>query len=339
MEKSPVTLRSLAAELGVSAMTVSLALRQSHEVSATTRTRVQELAAKRGYRPDPQVGKLMQHLRTRREARATANLCGLRQSWGFSPAPPGNYMDRLTGDLAVRARQLGFTFSLLSLDDYPTRTQLTRVLVSRGVEGLLLLPMRQSCDLTDRLDWSRFSTVALTSSVTAPRFHGVTPNHFDNMILACRRLAEAGYERIGLAMTAELDLRVNHRWTGGIAWQSQFGGLAKVQPLIDPSHSLNLDPEAFTAWMVKERPDAVIVGAPDPSIPAKALARMPVGRRPKIVTMNWPDGGADFGINQRPERIGIVGLEALCAMIIRGEKGLPQLPHQTMIDGSWETAP
>src|SRR4051812_821528 len=53
------TIRSLASEAGVSPMTVSLALRQSSEVSAATRQRILKLARTRGYRPDPQITKLM----------------------------------------------------------------------------------------------------------------------------------------------------------------------------------------------------------------------------------------------------------------------------------------
>ena len=69
------TLRSLAAEAGVSAMTMSLALRGSPGVSVTTRRRLRRLAESRGYRPDPHVARLMHHLRTRAPARAQANLC------------------------------------------------------------------------------------------------------------------------------------------------------------------------------------------------------------------------------------------------------------------------
>jgi len=47
------TLRSLAAEAGVSPLTVSLPLRNHPRISATTGERIQQLAELRGYTPDP----------------------------------------------------------------------------------------------------------------------------------------------------------------------------------------------------------------------------------------------------------------------------------------------
>ncbi len=62
---------------------------------------------------------------------------------------------------------------------------------------------------------------------------------------------------------------------------------------------------------------------------------LPAQRRPKIVTVNWPTLLADRGIDQRPERIDIAAIEVLAGMINRGEKGIPDLPNSTLIDGQW----
>lgn len=247
----------------------------------------------------------------------------------------GNYFDRLCCGLIGRAESLGYTLSMLSIDDYPASRQLTRVLVSRGIEGILLLPLREGADLSARLDWSLFSTVSVTSTVVAPHFHAVTPNHFDNMILACRRLTESGYRRVGLAMATGWDARVNHRWGGGMAWHNQAAGDTGVVPLLDGKGGLDLDMSALTRWMTKERPDAVVLETLDPSVVERALASLPAARRPAIVTMNWPNRAADLGVDQLPERIGAVAIELLTAMIVRGEKGIPPLANHTMIDGSW----
>src|SRR5687767_9985454 len=163
------TLRSLAAEAGVSLTTVSFALRNSPEVSVRTRERLQRLASIRGYRPDPQIAKLMSHLRTRASARAAANICGLYQYWEMPPDPKGNYFYRLCDGLRRRVAELGYAFDLIKLDDYPRRGQLQRLLVSRGVEGVLILPMRRPTDLSGLLDWRMFSTVAVTSTLIAPQ--------------------------------------------------------------------------------------------------------------------------------------------------------------------------
>jgi LacI family transcriptional regulator len=60
--KRATTIREIAAAAGVSAMTVSLALRGSREVSAATRKRIRALAESMGYRPNPMVSALMQQV-------------------------------------------------------------------------------------------------------------------------------------------------------------------------------------------------------------------------------------------------------------------------------------
>ena len=331
-------MRSLAAEAGVSAATVSFALRNSREVSRATRDRLQRLAVARGYRPDPHVGKLMHHLRTRVSTRATTNICALTERWPGPRPAPTNYLERLKAGLRARAESLGYTFDVLSLDDYPTRPLLLRVLVSRGIEGLVILPRREPGDLSARLNWSEYSTVAATSSVLAPQFHRVTPNHFDNMIHACQQLTHAGFRRIGLAMSREGDVRVNHRWAGGIAWQNQFGGTRPVAPLIEVRPGPNLDAVTLAAWLAREEPDAVVFETLDRAVLDHAFQTLPARRRPKVVTMNWPNLAADYGIDQRAERIGTVAIEMLAAMITRGEKGVPLLANTMMVDGQWVRA-
>ena len=68
--KIRVGLREVAAAAKVSVMTVSLALRDNPRISATTRERVKRLAAELGYHPDPELSRLMNHLRVSRTARA-----------------------------------------------------------------------------------------------------------------------------------------------------------------------------------------------------------------------------------------------------------------------------
>lgn len=336
MPKPRPTLRSLAAEAGVSLTTMSFALRDSREVSPATRARLQRLAAARGYRCDPHVTHIMSRLRAKGPARAAVHLCGLGQNWGPAPAG-GTYFTRLVTGMRRRAESLGFAFNFLDLDDYPDATRLERVLLARGVDGVLLLPLRAPADLSARLDWGKFSVVSVASSVLAPGFHSVTPSHYDNMLLACRELAQRGYRRIGLAMSRDWDLRVRHRWSGGIAWQNQFGGTEPVQPLIYDRPGPNLDADALRAWLRSERPDVVILEAIDRSGFERAVAALPAKRRPDCATMNWPAPVAAAGIDQQVERIGAAAVELLGGMIARGEKGIPPQPTQSFIEGTWRT--
>ncbi len=331
------TLRSLAAEAGVSPMTVSLALRNSREVSALTRKKIVRLAAARGYRPDPHVAKLMHHLRTRAPARFQANVVGLVQTWAPHRRAVGDYLGRLRAGLEARAAALGYAYSTVNLDEFRDGAQLQRMLLSRGVEGIVVLPLLRATDLSRLLDWSAFSAVSTTPSLLAPGFHSVTPNHFDNTLAVCRALARAGFRRIGLALSRDWNERVKFRWTGGIAWQNLFGGTEPVTPLITELPGPDLEAAAFAAWLRREKPDAIITDASIRTTVAAVLAALPGRTRPKIITMNWPDAACDAGIDQRPAQVGAAAIDVLAGLITRGEKGVPTLPSTTMIEGSWRS--
>jgi LacI family transcriptional regulator len=58
----PWLLGDIARALDVSLMTVSLALRNSPKVSKATRLKVRRMADKLGYRPDPEIARLMTRL-------------------------------------------------------------------------------------------------------------------------------------------------------------------------------------------------------------------------------------------------------------------------------------
>src|SRR5205807_775496 len=131
----------------------------------------------------------------------------------------------------------------------------------------------------------------------------------------------------------EWEVRVNHRWTGGLTWQNQLGGTEPVTPLIEDRAGPDLDPDTLIRWLLRERPDAVVFETLNPAVLEQARRALPKSQHPKIVTMNWPGIVADCGIDQRADRIGTVAIEVLDAMLKRGEKGVPPLPNSTMIEG------
>jgi len=333
------TLRTLAAEAGVSPMTVSLALRNSPGVSAATRMRVQKLADERGYRPDPAVTKLMHHLRVQRPTHFHTCIGGLAERW-----PTGNevrhiYTERVLEGLRTRAAALGYAFSLIYFDEAGSSQQLQQLLARRGIECLVILPLLQPRDLSGLLDWRLFSTVSVTSSIIAPHFHTVNPQHFDNMLLACRQLTDAGYQRIGLALPKDWDRRVNHRWTGAVTWHNLFGGTESVRPFIGDEHGPALDPVALKAWLVAEEPDVVICDNIGMANLNDAVHSLRAAKRPRIVSLNWSTIRGESGIDQRVELIGAAAIDVLAGMYVHSEKGIPAAPCSTMVLGRWVERP
>src|ERR1044071_6083455 len=107
----PPSLRSLARQLGVSAATVSLALRDSVRVGPATKKRVVQAARRAGYRSNPLVGSLMAALRRTSHAGFQGSLMAINV--GDDIRPELTLYHRLLFDGAKRrARELGYTLEL-----------------------------------------------------------------------------------------------------------------------------------------------------------------------------------------------------------------------------------
>lgn len=329
------TLRVLAARLGVSPMTVSLALRGSTRISDETRRRVCTLADEMGYRPDPVVNKLMQHLRVRRSSKLQAVLCGLMDEWPEPLAQRHRYTRRVLAGIRARAVELGYVFDCLTMRDRDQARRVERTLHNRGVEGLVLLPRVRPTDMSDWLDWARFSVLSVTSTITVPAVHSVVPHHFDNTLLACQMLAQQGRSSIGLVISRAWDKRVRHRWAGAVLWQNAYGGTRPVPPFIGESPSLQDDIAALRAWMEEHAPEVVVTDEVSLDTVQRVRHLLPVRRRPLVVRLAHDGSRSEAGIDQRGEMIGRTALDVLAGMIVHGDRGLPAQPNVICVPGAW----
>jgi len=327
---SRVTLRTIARAAKVSVMTVSYALRNSPEVSLRERKRLQRIADTLGYRPDPLLTHLMQHLRSQRTLKAASNLAALIML-------DAGFVRRLLQGARARAEHLGYNLDLIDLRQFVHRTaQLTRTLLARGVTGVLLAPTVDPFNYSDLLDWSQFAAVAMTYSVHEPHVHRVVTHHFDNAVRTFALLAQRGYRRIGLAMTQDMEFRANHSYTGA------YYRMIAMNPSGPPS-ILFLDRSrelGIRSWVRKHRPDAVVVANAHqvrdfflPALGPRMCART------GFACLDYEESAGIPGMDQLFEIIGSHALDALVAQIHRNECGLPENPTISMVEGRWIDVP
>lgn len=316
-------------------MLVSLALRNDARVSAKTRTRLKSLAREMGYQRDPMVTRLMNHLRTQRASRLKAPIYGLTTR---SPATDSN-LKAIAEGAKTRAEELGYSFDLLSLSEehQGARGSLQRILRARGAQGILLLPMAKIGPFTRIADWSDFSVVSASLSITAPLTHRVVTNYFDNVLCICAALTAAGFRRIGLVTTHEHDSRVGFRLTAALAWHNSYGGTGHVPPLL-----LDRTPDALPAWYDCHRPDVLVVHAP--AMVEEVRRRLPEAVRECIAfasasTRHFEGGNDLAGIDERPGELGKAAIDLLAGLIQNGDRGLPQQHRVTMVEGVFISGP
>jgi DNA-binding LacI/PurR family transcriptional regulator len=329
--KPPATVAMVAARAGVSTATVSLALRNHPRITARTRERVRRAADELGYRPDPQLAKLMAHLRKARPVKFRSVIAGLTTIPAGLARP---YVEEVMDGARQRARQLGYEFNVFRIRaDEPGRRLLGRELRYRGIEGVVLLPMMEPVGLADLLDWRSFSIVAATYSVLAPEFHRVVPYQFGNVLQACAELAKLGYRRIGLVLSSHQDVVVHHGFTAAAAWQGMFGGTEMVRPFVFDGWEV---PAEVKEWFALERPDVIIAGGEDDCRKIAGFLEVAIPGSIGFAVTNCHDSPNFAGIDERPEEIGAAAIDLLHAKIQIGEKGVPPTPTVTMINGEWK---
>jgi len=123
-----IRLKDIAERAGVSVMTVSKALRDASDVSATTKTQIKLLAQQMGYVPDSTA----QGLRTRR-----TRLFGVAVSSLANPV-----VSRIVLAIEERSYEMGYDVMLAQSLNIPEREEAcVRRFLSRRVDGLFISPV------------------------------------------------------------------------------------------------------------------------------------------------------------------------------------------------------
>jgi len=324
-----VSIRDLARESGVHHTTVSRALRNDPGVSLATREKLQKLAKKRGYTPDPMLSALMAHRKKSTPCYQatlgwiTTNVT--RDDW-HTHEKVGHF-----AGARRRAAELGYRIEEFWLrEPGMTARRATQILVARNIRGLFFIPQpRPRVHLN--LDWSRFSAITFSHSLSYPALHLVTCHHFRSMRLIMRKLKRLGYRRIGLVCSSQILEMSDRNWAAAY-WAYQPRPYTAPLPILAER---KFSQASFNKWFEENQPDAVI--AHDPVILRWIKER---GLRvPEDIGFVNPAraGGLDYftAIDENTEQIGAIAVDVLIEMIHRGERGVPTIPLCHLVEGTW----
>ena len=323
-----VTIKDVARESGFSPMTVSYALRNNPKISAGTRKRVQKVAERLGYRPDPEVSKLMRHLRDSRRTAFSHSLAFIN-SWPDQEEYGKGYLGKVYRGAAHRAEELGFKLEPFWLGDYKgNEARLSTVLHNRGVPGVLLPPWREP-NATPAFAWEHFAVVTTTLSIHDPRLNRVATHFHHNMELALHILTQRGYRRIGFIETEEYRSCEERMASGAYNnYAMEQSARRRIPTLVFAAG----DATPLFAWFDRYQPDAIIGSV---KLPYDRLIERGV-RFPDdcgflcLDALQHPDLAA---VDTRPEDLGHAAIESLVAQIFHNEFGLPARPKLTLIEG------
>jgi DNA-binding LacI/PurR family transcriptional regulator len=329
MESTPPTLRTLAAQLGVSHATVSMALRNHPLISVETRERVQAHARKMNYRGNILVSALLTQVR-RRKVNATGEVIAmLIEGSGLEHAP---VVASAWDTMRRRARQMGLKLELFPLGHRGRdAARVGRVLFNRGIRGLILAPM--PLDMVPvEINWSLHAVVAVGYSFQQKEMNRVAHAHFSGFLTCYRELRAEGRARIGCVMSCAEDERTKHYWQAAALCAPRVHGGAAIPPLmLDDTRS----EAAFDKWFRRYKPAAVIGNQPDYVVGWLRRRGLQVPADIGYASLDLATDAKIPGIFQSWERLFSVAVDQLAGELSRNEFGLPSEPSTTVVEGTW----
>ena len=328
--RSRVTLKDIALAAGISHGAVSLALRNSPEVSKETRERVQRIAHEMGYQPNPLAAGLAQFKRDSKSIPIQAAM-GWLNFWP-NPKKLREYaeFEHYWRGATDAAEKHGYRLEEFCCKDLMPISRLEQILHARGINGILIPPGRIPPELAD-FPWEKFSVVRLSRPEKELSFHAVLSDQMANTLFAFEKTHEKGYQRIGLISR----LYGTRFYTAGYLWAQAFvPENHRLPPLYLEDGKDEENQRAFAAWIEKEKPDAIITEwAQLTPMLQKLGLRVPedIG----VAALNVYDIPFGAGINPNPDEIGRVGVLAAISFINDQARGIPAVQREVLIKGNW----
>ena len=243
-------MRDIAKAAGVSAMTVSRALRGSSLQNKATRERIQQIASELGWKPNPLVSALMSQRLRQRGARLTANLAILDPR---SDEPDAN-RNHIRGALE-RAEELGYRAEVFPYKPSQTSSgRLREILLARGVRGIVLMPLPVGLHEI-AFDFENFAAATIGYSLGSPVLHRVANDTQANVHIALRHFEKHGYRRVGLIMADDANRRMLCQYTSAADSYDRFysRGMRVRQLILPDERFTNTDLRKILGWIARHR--------------------------------------------------------------------------------------
>lgn len=326
--KSTVTMADVAREAGVSKSTVSLALKGSELLPASTRARVSAVAERLGYRRDPLLSALSAR---RRSSKATYHGAIALLPLAAEPTPSHIYLHSLWRAAKTAAATLGYSIEEYKLDySLPDLSRLVRTWRARGVVGVVW-GTRISPKWIEAFPWQHFSSVTVARSNAPYPLHVINSDLSDAMLQTWRRIAASNYKRVAVLIRRKLDESLG--WRLSLLWKGVRTDDAGrfVDDAIRHYDGFPLGKE-LADWLAAERPDVLVVDN-------EACCRAVLPALPKechLVAVGMRMDAKDFtGMYHPAKALAEVAMLKLDGMIRTGERG-PAVNRQiTLVAGQW----
>lgn len=328
------TLQDIADRSGFSRSAVSLALRNHPSLPEATRKKIRQAAEEIGYRPNPLVAALMAQLGGRRQDYHETVAVITRGGMQGDDDDAHDFYKILYRAISTHAAAQGLRVDLIStLREKMSGERLNRILLARGIHGILLFPGGEPDTDYPDLDWKQFATVLVGFNAKWQMFHQVVSDYIHDIDLALQMAERGGGRRIGLAVEDGRDRNINSSWSSRfLVYQRRIPARNRIPILSAPLPAFNR--KLFLGWFEKYRPDTLLVaGEEQYGFLREAGYQAPDDVRVINLIQRGEKGMA--GIDPRTEEVGRAAIDLLFSLLQSNQRGIPDFPRQVAVKGCW----
>jgi len=329
-KKHQCGLRDIAARLNLSAMTVSLSLRDRPSIPEATRERVKKVATEMGYRPKALLGAMLADVRRGgSESTVFAWIDILGPSQFHAPWFRG-YLEGAT----AKAEELGIRLDVFSLRERMRTRRLGHILKARGILGVIVGPGGGRQHLN--MEWDGFSCLAVGRSLWRPDLHRVVTDDFQNMGIALRQMVHQGYRRIGLYLSPFVDRETQFNYSSRfLKFQETLPKYRQVPILYEARIPGQTHDPYFQQWLHRWKPDALLCHTKE----CEAWLQeggLEVPGDIGLAHLMLSEHVADWsGIDQAHYHLGEMAIIRLLSLVSARDTGIPATPTSISSQGKW----
>lgn len=331
------TIKDIAAHAGVAVSTVSYALRRHPSIPPQTCERIQQVATKLGYRPDPQISALMAHIGRGRPVNAAGRIALVWMQGRRAHTREDDFFVQLREGAAVRAQLRGYQLEeFWPAEDRLSSARLSGILRARGINSVIFSPSIEGVSADYSLEWEWFACVVLGHAPWPVDLHRVAHDHYHAVGECLKRMTAAGVTRPAIVLTEEINLRTDSAVKA--AFITHHPSEAKARGLI---YALDHKPRrSFPSWLRMHEPDGVLLLRRemwDDIVTPKLKALHQAGR---VWCANWRAGDplGIPGIQQRYDLAARTAVDLVTGLEQSRTFGLPDHPQRVQIRGDWRGA-
>lgn len=311
-----------------------MALRDDPRIPATTKEKIFKAVKKTGYVPDPMLAALVARRVNSSKGRTLANIATLVDDRWPQNEVKGWIQLHFKG-MEKACQQFGYHLDIINIQrDLQTHPNPDKLLASRGIRGLVILPVFDH-NINVPLDWNCYASITIGTPLDHVRTHHTSSDLYSGMTLACEKARELGYRRIGLVHWRLYEERNRYEWLGSLCKEPYaHQHFTVVPPCL--SENETCDPIQVVQWFRKYKPDCIFTnGGWVYKHLKEAGIKIPDEVGLVALSRNMSYMQHLTGITQHLDTTAEVAVKHIHQMILRGETGLPEFPVEIKIRPDW----